>query len=47
MIWEFGTKDEPAWVHISKVKNGVNRQQILRAFVDENKRTQYINFDLF
>lgn len=47
MIWEFGTKDEPAWVHISKVKNGVNRQQILRAFVDENKRIQYINFDLF
>ena len=30
LIWEFGTKDEPAWIHVSFKKEG-NRKQILRA----------------
>lgn len=28
LIWEFGTEDNPAWVHVSLRKNG-NRKQIL------------------
>jgi hypothetical protein len=30
LIWEFGTKDEPAWIHVSFKAEG-NRKQILRA----------------
>lgn len=30
IIWEFGTKDEPAWVHIQWRSKG-NRKQLLRA----------------
>ena len=31
VIWEYGTDSEPQWVHVSKKKNGVNRNQILKA----------------
>ena len=31
MIWEFGTNEEPAWVHVSKTKRRENRNQILVA----------------
>jgi hypothetical protein len=30
LIWEFGTNDEPAWIHVS-LKKKDNRKQILRA----------------
>ena len=39
IIWEFGTKDEPDWVHVSFKKDG-NRKQILRA-TKIGKRTTY------
>lgn len=29
LIWEFGTKDEPGWVHISLKAKGKNRKQVL------------------
>lgn len=29
LIWEYGTKKEPAWVHISYRRNSKNRRQIL------------------
>lgn len=31
LIWEFGTKDNPAWVHVSYKRKGENRKQILVA----------------
>ena len=31
LIWEFGTKDEPAWVHVSFRNDGKNRGEILVA----------------
>lgn len=30
LIWEYGTKEEPAWVHISYRGKGKNRKQVLR-----------------
>jgi hypothetical protein len=36
LIWEFGTEDEPAWVHVSLSK-GNNRNQILVAKKVEGK----------
>lgn len=29
LIWEYGTKKEPAWVHISYRSDGKNRKQVL------------------
>jgi zinc D-Ala-D-Ala carboxypeptidase len=31
IIWEFGTDNEPAWVHVSLAANGKNRRSIIRA----------------
>lgn len=31
LIWEFGTKDNPDWVHVSYAANGRQRRQILKA----------------
>jgi zinc D-Ala-D-Ala carboxypeptidase len=31
LIWEFGTKDNPEWVHVSYESTGQQRKQILRA----------------
>ena len=41
LIWEFGTDDAPAWVHISYSPR--HRKQILKA-VKQNGRTKYLNF---
>jgi hypothetical protein len=30
LIWEYGTDQEPSWVHVSYKKNGGNRKSILR-----------------
>jgi hypothetical protein len=40
MIWEFGTDEEPAWVHVSLKLNGTNRGEMLKAY-KENGRTRY------
>jgi len=42
LIWEFGTLEEPQWIHISYSKTH-NRKQILRAF-KVGKRTSYVPF---
>jgi hypothetical protein len=42
IIWEFGTKQEPDWVHISYSKTH-NRKQILRATKIGN-RTAYVPY---
>lgn len=39
LIWEFGTKDEPEWVHVSKTLNE-NRGEILIAY-KKNGKTKY------
>ena len=31
MIWEFGTDDEPDWVHVSYVTHRANRKKLTRA----------------
>lgn len=44
MIWEFGDDDEPNWVHVSYKESGFNRNQIKRAYRDENGNTVYTIF---
>ena len=41
MIWEFGTDENPNWVHISWVSDRPNRKQEVIA-VTKNGRTKYI-----
>ena len=41
MIWEFGSDDEPNWVHVSYKRNGHNRKQLRRAHRDEKNRIYY------
>jgi hypothetical protein len=37
LIWEFGTKDNPDWVHVSFETTGKQRKQILIAFKNGGK----------
>jgi len=39
LIWEFGTDDEPSWVHVSLSKR-TNRKQVLKA-IKVNGKTKY------
>ena len=32
IIWEFGTDEEPDWVHVSYVSGGINRGESLKAY---------------
>ena len=43
LIWEFGTDQEPAWVHVSFTDDDINRGQTLRA-IKENGKTKYIRY---
>lgn len=40
LIWEYGTEEEPAWVHIS-YRKGANRGMILTAKKNSKRRTYY------
>lgn len=40
LIWEFGTDDEPAWVHVSYKSKG-NRREVLKA-IKVNGHTKYV-----
>ena len=40
LIWEFGTKDNPDWVHVSYESTGKQRKQILKAS-KANGKTSY------
>lgn len=41
MIWEFGTDENPDWVHVSYVSSKDNRKQILRAKKNSKNKTYY------
>tara|TARA_Y100001963_G_C6706098_1_gene411964 strand:- start:265 stop:726 length:462 start_codon:yes stop_codon:yes gene_type:complete len=40
LIYEFGTNDNPDWVHVSYVSKKENRNRVLRA-IRENGKTRY------
>jgi len=42
MIWEFGTDQNPDWVHVSYVDADSNRKRCLKAYKDENNKTKYM-----
>ena len=41
MIWEFGTDENPDWVHVSFVNEGVNGNRCLKAYRKEGSRKTY------
>ena len=41
LIWEFGDQDNPDWVHVSFVYDGVNRKRCLRACRDDEGKVYY------
>ena len=41
LIWEFGDQDNPDWVHVSYVHDGINRKRCLKACRDDNGKTYY------
>lgn len=43
LIWEFGTDNNPNWVHVSYVSESKNRKQILKA-VRKNGKVRYEQF---
>lgn len=43
LISEFGTRDNPNWVHVS-LTTGYNRRQVLRAFRTSSGKTAYENY---
>ena len=40
MIWEFGSDENPAWVHVSYVSASLNRNRCLKAYKEDGK-TKY------
>lgn len=45
LIWEYGTDEDPNWVHVSLRKDGKNRKQVLRCS-KVNGRTVYEPFSI-
>jgi hypothetical protein len=43
LIWEFGTKDNPDWVHVSYKTKGNQRKQVLKA-VKQGGKTSYVPY---
>ena len=41
LIWEFGDEDNPDWVHVSYVRDGVNRGRCLKALRDDKGKVYY------
>ena len=41
MVWEFGDSDNPDWVHVSYVRDGVNRGRCLKACRDDEGKVYY------
>ena len=37
LIWEFGTEENPDWVHVSYVDGDSNRKRCLQAYKNEGK----------
>jgi len=42
IIWEFGSDENPDWVHVSYVDSDSNRKRCLKA-IKENGKTKYID----
>lgn len=40
LIWEFGSEENPDWVHVSYESSGKQRKQVLKAY-KQNGKTQY------
>ena len=43
LIWEFGTDNNPDWVHVSYESTGKQRKQVLRA-VKQGGKTSYVPY---
>lgn len=43
LIWEFGSDNNPEWVHVSYKRNGGNRKSVLKS-VKQNGKTVYLNW---
>ena len=41
LIWEFGTDNNPDWVHVSYACPDSNRNRCLKAYRDSNNKTKY------
>lgn len=41
LIWEFGTNENPDWVHVSYDCSDANRKRCLLAYKNENNKTKY------
>ena len=41
LIWEFGDDDDPDWVHVSFVYDGINRGRCLKACRDDEGKVYY------
>jgi len=41
LIWEFGDQDNPDWVHVSYVHDGLNRGRCLKACRDDEGKVYY------
>ena len=41
LIWEFGDKENPAWIHVSYVSEEKNRNRCLLAYKNESNKTKY------
>jgi len=44
LIWEFGDEFNPDWVHVSYVREDLNRKQALVAYLDINGIVKYKKF---
>jgi hypothetical protein len=44
LIWEFGTNDNPDWVHVSYRASGKQRKQVLKAIKVKGKTT-YVHYN--
>ena len=42
LIWEFGTDENPNWIHVSYVSEDGNRQRCLKAYKDADNKTKYM-----
>jgi zinc D-Ala-D-Ala carboxypeptidase len=42
LIWEHGTDKNPAWVHVSLKKHGVNKKQVLVAYKEKDWRGKLV-----
>lgn len=45
LIWEFGTDDQPAWIHLSYKADSKNRRQALRASKTPAGKTYYTAYN--